>query len=169
VRAWLHRWRWPTVVVVFFLLSLLVLFASVIPLFNILKIDDAITNLLVFHIGTKVENKFDDRLEIILVSEQAQPEGPSGQIDPAHRHYYSEMLHALSDAGAKTVIFDMEFAKEAKDKQIDQEFAQTITQLPHTEVLVAADLDRGQTEPILAPILEPVLKTRWAIWDGGRA
>lgn len=164
----LYRWRWPIVILLLLVLSVVVFIASLIPLFNILKIDDGINNLLVFHIGTKVVNTFDDRLEIILVSEQTQPAGPFGQIDPSHRRFYSEMLRTLSDAGAKTVIFDMDFVKQADDKQIDQEFAQTVAQLKNTEVLVAADVDRG-TEPRFAPLLEPVLKNRWAIWDGGIA
>jgi CHASE2 domain-containing sensor protein len=167
----LFRWRWPIILVMFFVISVLVFFASLIPLYNIVKIDDGLRNLLVYYVGTKVENNFDNRLEIMLVSEQSQQgqDGPAGQIDPSHRRYYSEMLRALSAARAKMVIFDMEFAKEAKEKEIDQEFADTIAQLKDTEVLVAADLDRGQTEPIIAPLLEPVLKNRWSIWDGGRA
>lgn len=150
-------------------LSVAVLFASLIPLFNIIKVDDGIRNLLVFYVGSRVENKFDNRLEVVLISQHQQPEGPWGAIDPAHRRFYSEMLQALSAAGAKMVIFDMEFAKEGKDRQIDEEFARTVAQLKNTEVIVAADLNDGDSTPIFAPALESVLKDRWAIWDGAKS
>ncbi len=165
----LQRLRWPIMVLMYLVLSALVLFASLIPLFNIVKIDDGLRDLMVYYVGNKVENKFDDRLEIILVSKSQQPEGPWGKIDPTHRPFYGEMLQALSAAGAKMVIFDMEFAKEAKDKQIDQKFAETIAQLKNTEVFVAADLGKRDFQPTFAPLLEPVLKDRWGIWDGATA
>jgi hypothetical protein len=165
----LQRWRWPILIALYWTLSVLVLFASLIPLFNIVRVDDGIRNLLVYYVGSRAENKFDPRLEVVLVSQNQQPEGPWGQIDPSHRVFYSEMLRSLSAAGARMVIFDMEFAREGKDRQVDLEFAQTIAELKNTEVMVAADLNEGDTFPIFAPALEPVLKDRWAIWDGAKA
>jgi CHASE2 domain-containing sensor protein len=165
------KWRWSIAGLLFLSISAVVFFASFVSFFNALKIDDAVKGLLVYYVGTKVENKFDKRLEVVLVSQNAQPAGPSGQIDPAHRHYYAEMIKALTESHARMVVFDMEFAKEPQDQKIDQEFADAVerTRGSGTTILVAADLDEGQTEPIFSPTLEMALKDHWGIWDGGKA
>ncbi len=158
----LRKWRWPVVIVLFFSISVVVVLAWWVSLFNAgFHTDDTLKNLLVFNVGTTVENHFDPRLEVVLVS-QAPPtkdssastpstdasvpnalsEVPSGPINPAHRHYFAGLLNTLAGVHPKMVVFDIAFSKDAQDKEIDREFAQAIETLQKsgTEVLVGADL-----------------------------
>jgi CHASE2 domain-containing protein len=191
--ARLHKWRWPIAVALFFSISVVVVFAWWVSLFNAgFHVDDASQNLLVFHVGTTVENRFDPRLEVVLVSQEpptkdasantsaspsptdasapkALSEVPSGPINPVHRRYFAGLLRTLAETHPKMVVFDIAFSKDAQDKEIDREFAQAIETLQKsgTEVLVGADLAEGEVAPIIAPNLEATLKDHWAIWDGG--
>jgi hypothetical protein len=186
--ARLHKWRWAVIVALFFSISVVVVFAWWVSLFNAgFHVDDALRNLLVFHVGTTVENRFNPLLEVVLVSQEpptkdssantaptdaapnAFSEVPSGSINPAHRRYFAGLLRTLADVRPKMVVFDIAFSKNAQDKEIDRQFAQAIEELQKvgTKVIVGADLPEGQTEPLIAPNLEPVLKNHWAIWDGG--
>ena len=185
----LHKWRWVVVVALFFSISIVVVCAWWVALFNAgFHADDTLKNLLVFYVGTTVENRFDPRLEVVLVSQAPAtkdtsaitpaPEGtaantvlevPSGPSNPAHRRYFASLLKTLAGVHPKMVVFDVSFSKDALDKEVDREFAQAIQDLQRsgTDVLVGADLAEGEVEPIIAPNLESTLKDRWAIWDGG--
>lgn len=187
--ARLHRWRWPIIVLLFFSISVAVLFAWWVSLLNAgFHVDDALKNLLVFHVGTTIHNRFDPRLEVVLVSagpptsdasannspkgaagQNALPDLPFGPINPAHRRYFAKLLNKLAEVHPRMIVFDMAFSKDAPDRETDREFAQAIESLQKsgTEVMVGADLAEGQVEPILASALEPTLKNHWAIWDGG--
>ncbi|MDQ5846904.1 MAG: CHASE2 domain-containing protein [Acidobacteriota bacterium] len=185
----LHKWRWVVVVALFFSISIVVVCAWWVSLFNAgFHADDALRNLLVFQVGTTVENRFDPRLEVVLVSQSpatkdtsvitpaadaaaanAILEVPSGPINPAHRRYFASLLKTLADVHPKMVVFDVSFSKDAQDKEVDRSFAKAIEDLQKsgTEVIVGADLAEGEVVPIMAPNLEFTLKDHWAIWDGG--
>jgi CHASE2 domain-containing sensor protein len=187
--AFLHKWRWLVVVVLFFSISVVVVFAWWVSLFNAgFHADDALKNLLVFRVGTTVENRFDPRLEVVLVSQvpatkdasaasptletsaaNAISEVPSGPVNPAHRRYFASVLRTLAEVHPKIVVFDISFSKDAQDKEVDRAFAEAIEALQKsgTAVIVGADLAEGEVAPIIAPSLESTLKNHWAIWDGG--
>lgn len=174
VNPLLRSWRWPIVAGMMLVLSLIMLFALWVSLFNNIHLDDRVRDLLIEHVGTKMKKSFDTReISIILIDQNEHSEdpfdAPSGKAKTSHRHYHAQLLNALAGK-ASVVVFDVEF--KTPDAKVDDEFAAAIENAEQsgTRVLVGVDMDdEGDREPTISAPLKAVLKDHWGIFTGGRS
>jgi CHASE2 domain-containing sensor protein len=162
----LYKWRWPLMCIMLFSVSLMVLFAWWIGLFNIL--DNKVNNLLATYVGTTMEQKFDKDLVVIKV-DHAQTNGLIwGKSDASHRSKHTELLDILATYGAKVVVFDMSFENNADREEVDECFAKAIedAKAQGVQVLVGAAFLNGQ--PLISSWLKSALKDSVVSAEGGR-
>lgn len=135
----LRQWRWPILISALLLLSVLVLLFAWLRLFNVVGIDDYVQDQLVSRLDTKLDKRFDVKdISLILVDENAQPTPPSGKADSSHRKYHAELIAALSQAGAKVIVFDLWFDRDSPD---DENLAKAIAQAEERGTVVLMGLD----------------------------
>ena len=163
------KWRWPVLVGSLIALSLLVLFISWMKLFDQLGLDRRLQDLLISQATTTMARKFDGHVWTILVDEQKQDPNTTaatGRANPSHRKAHAQLLRNLTAAGAKVVVFDVEFETDAPE--VDNDFAAAIQEAERagTKVVFAGSLAPPDNEPLFATALRPVIGDHWGIADG---
>ena len=160
------QWRWWIVISSLVGLSLIILFLSWIKFFDLVGLDRRFQDLLISYVGTTVSKQFDSRVKLILVDKSQQPNPPFGKADPSHRKYHADLIRLLTRAGAKVIVFDVEFETSSPD---DQNFAQAIQEAEKagTRIIVGGFLDPGKFEPQMGATLKAAIKDHWGIVDGG--
>jgi CHASE2 domain-containing sensor protein len=144
----LRQWRWHILISALLLLSVIVLLFAWLRFFNVVGIDDYVQDQLISRLDTKLDKRFDVKdISLILVDENAQPTPPSGKADSSHRKYHAELIEALSQAGAKVVVFDMWFDRDSPD---DENLAKAIAQAEErgTVVLMGLNPQVGEAQYI---------------------
>lgn len=160
------QWRWWIVLSSLLGLSIVILFLSWIKFFDLVGLDRRLQDLLISHVSTTVSKEFNSRVKLILVDKSQQPNPPFGKADPSHRKYHADLIRLLSKAGAKVIVFDVEFQTSSPD---DQNFAQAIqdAEKAGTRIIVGGFLDPGEYEPQMGATLKAAIKDHWGIVDGG--
>ncbi|MGI9164834.1 MAG: CHASE2 domain-containing protein [Pyrinomonadaceae bacterium] len=135
----LRQWRWHILISALLLLSVLVLLLAWLRLFDVVGIDSYVQHQMVSGLDTQLDKQFDVKdISLILVDENTQLTPPSGKAESSHRKYHAELVEALSQAGAKVVVFDMWFDKDSPD---DENLAKAITQAEERGTVVLMGLD----------------------------
>ena len=160
------QWRWWIVLTSLLGLSVVILFLSWIKLFDILGLDRRLQDLLISHVNTSAAKEFDNHVKLILVDQAQQPNPPFGRADTSHRKYHADLIRMLTRAGARVVVFDVEFETSSPD---DQNFAQAIQEAERagTKIIVGGYLDPGKYEPQMGATLKAAIGDHWGIVDGG--
>jgi CHASE2 domain-containing sensor protein len=160
------RWRWRIVVSSLLGLSIVILFLSFIKFFDLVGLDRRLQDLLISYVGSTVSKQFDPRVKLILVDKSQQATPPYGKADPSHRKYHADLIRLLNRAGAKVVVFDVEFDTSSPE---DQNFAQAIQEVQRagTQIVVAAYLDPGQYQPQMGATLRAAIGDHWGLCDCG--
>ncbi len=117
------QWRWWIVLSSLLGLSVVILFLSWIKLFDFFGLDRRLQDLLISHVNTSASKVFDSHVKLILVDQAQQPNPPFGRADASHRKYHADLIRLLTRAGARVIVFDVEFETSSPD---DQNFAQAI-------------------------------------------
>lgn len=159
------RWRWRVTVGALLILSVLILFLSWIKLFDFLRLDRNLQDLLISYAGAGMSRDFDRQVALILVDKAAQSNPPFGSADPKHRAYHANLIRFLSKSGAKVIVFDVEFRTTSTD---DPDLAQAIQEAERagTKVVVGAFLEKDQYEPKIAAAIKQAIGDHWGIVDG---
>lgn len=160
------KWRWRPLIISLVALSLLVLFLSWIKFFDLMSIDRHLQNLLISYVGSTESEAFDSRVALILVDEANQPNQPFGAASPSHRKHHAELVRALSQAGAKVIVFDVAFRTNSAD--FDPDFALAIQEAEKagTKIVVGAFLPPKTYEPQMAAAIKAAVGDHWGIMDG---
>jgi len=160
------RWRWWIILSSLLGLSIVILFLSWLKLFDLLGLDRRMQDLLISNVKTTVAKQFNSNVKLILVDKGQQPNPPYGKAEAGHRKYHAELIRLLSRAGAKVIVFDVEFETSSPD---DQNFAQAIQEAEKggTKIIVGGFLDPGKSEPQMGAILRGAIGDHWGIVDGG--
>ena len=160
--------------------SWVVLFASWIGLFNVVKLDDWLERRFVGYMDAFVTTKFDRRVSLILASDDPAKNGTLGAPSSAWRCHHARLLSGLSAAGARVVAFDMYF-EDASD--CDPQFADAIRLAAASGTGVVAGVREPHSiggeipAPVIAPLLRDALGDQWesskafplrAVWDWRR-
>ena len=149
--------------------SWLVLFASWIGLFNVVKLDDWLERRFVGYMDAFVTTKFDRRVSLILASDDPAKNGTLGVPSSAWRCHHARLLSGLSAARASVVAFDMYFEDPS---DCDPQFADAIRQASAsgTGVVVGVRepqlLGGGMPEPVIAPLVRDAVGDQWGILEG---
>jgi len=159
------KWRWKTMLSGLLLLSVLILFLSWIKFFDLLGVDRYLQDLLISYVGSTVSNDFDSRVKLLLIDKESQPNQPFGNPDPKHRPYHTDLIRFLQKAGAKVIVFDVEFRTSSDN---DQGFAQAIQEAERagTKIVVGGFLEKPKFEPLIAASLKQAIGDHWGIVDG---
>jgi len=160
------RWRWWIVLSSLLALSIVILFLSWIKLFGLVGLDRRLQDLLISYVSSTASKQFDSRVKLILVDKGQQPNPPYGKADASHRKYHADLIRLLSKAGAKVIVFDVEFETSSPD---DQNLAQAIQEAERggTKIIVGGYLDPGKSEPQMGATLKGAIGDHWGIVDGG--
>ena len=166
VNARLRKLRWPILAGLLLVVSLLMLLATMMKLFNLIDVDDYLEETLITHVDTKLDKTFDKRnIAIVLVDENQQSKPPFGKADSAHRQYHAELIKALSRARAKVLFFDLWFDTESP---FDQNLAVAAQQAEQSGTKVLFGLNpEGEGEPFIPGALKSLPKDCWGIIEGG--
>lgn len=159
------KWRWGITLSALLVLSVLILFLSWIKFLDLMGIDRHLQDLLISYAGSTVTKNFDSRVALIMVDKAAQLNQPFGNPDPTHRRFHADLIRFLNKAGAKVIVFDVEFRTTSPD---DQDFARAIQEVEAagTKIVVGAFLEKHQFNPQIAPALKLVIGDHWGIVDG---
>src|SRR6266576_3412790 len=160
------QWRWGIVLISLLGLSVVILFLSWIKLFDFMGLDRRLQDLLMSHVNTSASKEFDSHVKLILVDQAQQPNPPFGKADISHRKYHADLVRLLTRAGARVIVFDVEFETSSPD---DQNFAQAIQEAERagTKIVVGGYLDPGTYEPQMGATLKGAIGDHWGIVDGG--
>lgn len=160
------RWRWWIVLSSLLGLSIVILFLSWIKIFDLVGLDRRLQDMLISYVNTTASKQFDARVKLILVDQAQQPNPPYGKADASHRKYHADLIRLLSKAGAKVIVFDVEFETSSPD---DQNLAQAIQEAEKggTKIIVGGYLDPGKSEPQMGATLKGAIGDHWGIVDGG--
>ena len=160
------QWRWGIVLSSLLGLSVVILFLSWIKLFDFMGLDRRLQDLLISHVNTSASKEFDSHVKLILVDQAQQPNPPFGKADISHRKYHADLVRLLTRAGARVIVFDVEFETSSPD---DQNFAQAIQEAERagTKIVVGGYLDPGTYEPQMGATLKGAIGDHWGIVDGG--
>ena len=160
------QWRWWIVLSSLLGLSVVILFLSWIKLFDFFGLDRRLQDLLISHVNTSASKEFDSHVKLILVDQSQQPNPPFGKADVSHRKYHADLIRFLTRAGARVIVFDVEFETSSPD---DQNFAQAIQEAERagTKIIVGGYLDPGKYEPQMGATLKGAIGDHWGIVDGG--
>ena len=149
--------------------SWVVLFASWIGLFNVVKLDDWLERKFVAYMDGFVTTKFDRRVSLILASDDPAKNGALGAPSSAWRCHHARLLSGLSAARASVVAFDMYFEDPS---DCDAQFADAIRQASGSGTGVIAGVREAQVivggipAPVIAPLVREALGDQWGILEG---
>lgn len=159
------RWRWGITLSALLALSILILFLSWIKFFDSMGVDRHLQDLVISYVGSTVSNDFDSQVALILVDKEEKPNQPFGKPEATHRTYHAKLIRFLQRAGAKVIVFDVEFRTSSLN---DQDFAQAIQEVEGagTKIVVGTFLKKGEFDPDIASTLKQAIGDHWGIVDG---
>lgn len=164
------KWRWSVMIVSLLVLSVVVLFFSWIKLFDLIRLDQRLQQILISYADPATSKRAHGSVRTILVEkhkENPQSETPFGKGLSAHRKAHAILLKKLSEeAKAAVVVFDVHFKVE--DLKVDNEFKQAIEDATRagTKVIFGAFMQDGVYIPAFSKTLRPVIGNNWGIMDG---
>lgn len=147
---------------------LLMFFVGYTGLFDVLHADDWLATRFIPYMDEFVAKKFSPSVRLILADEDVN--GSLGVPDITWRKYHGPLIEKLSEAGAKVIVFDLEFDKP--NPESDAAFADAIKRAKArgTRIILGRGLDETgnvKSDGDLTPVLANVAGEDWGNYDVG--
>lgn len=158
--------RWERTFAASLLASLLIFALGYVGLFNFpFHLDDWLESHFVPYMDDYVAKKFSPQVRLILADEEDN--GGLGAPGPDWRQYHAGLIDALSDAGAKVVVFDL-YMSDPTEHDALLAAAVERAKARGTRVIVGKALDdQGNVLKDIAPTLAPAFGDGWGNIDVG--
>lgn len=164
---------WFKVSVISILISFLLLLALHTDLVSLFKFDNFINQQFGDYTEAYVDKSFSKDIMILTIEEDPQKNGGLEKFGPSWRKYHSQLINALSEAGAKVIAFDMYF--ENASPEDDENFGEAIQRANQTGTKVILgvrnykSVDDKQVPQIIPKLVGYINSSNWALLDvGGR-
>jgi CHASE2 domain-containing sensor protein len=151
---------WTRVFAVSLLVSLFLILALHTDLFSLFKLNEFIDRKFIAYTEAFVDKPISEDIRILTIEEDQQKNGELGNFGPGWRKYHSQLIDALSRAGAKVIAFDMYF--EDASPENDENFGKTIQRATQagTKVVIGVreyEIIDGKQIPQVIPALADYL------------
>jgi CHASE2 domain-containing sensor protein len=162
------KWRLLIILTISITITVLVLFASSIRLFNVyFHFEDYVNDQLRTHLDGQVPKKFDTKdIALILVDADEKQEQPFGRAQPDHRKFHAQLIDGLAAAGARVVALDVFFDS---DSDYDKDLAQSVIRAENmgTHVLIGMNPEVASNDYVPAELKSIPSETWGSIAGGG--
>ena len=158
--------QWNRTFVSSLLATFLIFLLGYAGLFNIFHADDWLETKFIPYMDEFLPKKFNPNVRIILADKDDN--GGLGRPDAKWRGYHALLVNALTKAGAKVIVFDLELDGVSND---DKQFADAITnaRAQGTQVILGKGID--ESGAVMADIPDDELKKAagddWGNYDVG--